>query len=74
MRGINLSSLIFWQKYIKDSLKVKNSDIGDLYHSLLIPYCSFAIVDNAFYDSFEKIKKDIMDNVVTEVLNKKMAI
>lgn len=71
MRGIHLSSLIFWYDYIKDKKKIKCSDLGDLYHSVIIPYCKLAIVDNSKYDTCTKIQRNENAYTDIEILNKK---
>ncbi len=71
MRGIHLSSLMFWQDYIKDKKPIQTSDIGDLYHSILIPYCNIAIVDNSRFDTCDKLKNEIEKYIKTKILNKR---
>jgi hypothetical protein len=57
MRGIHLSSLIFWYDYVVAKKKIKVSDEGDLFHSMIFPYCSIVITDNSKVDCIEKIQK-----------------
>ena len=50
---------------------IQTSDIGDLYHSILIPYCNIAIVDNSRFDTCDKLKNEIEKYITTKILNKR---
>jgi hypothetical protein len=56
MRGIHLASLIFWYDYIIAKKKIKPSDEGDLFHSMIFPYCSVVVTDNSRVDGLETIQ------------------
>jgi hypothetical protein len=49
LRGVRLTSLAFWYKYVEVGVgrtaQVRGSDIGDIYHATLMPYCDVFTVD-----------------------------
>lgn len=57
MRGIHLSSLIFWYDYVVAKKKIKASDEGDLFHSMIFPYCDIVITDNSRVDCLHTIQR-----------------
>lgn len=61
MRGIHLSSLVFWYDYVRSRKKIKGSDVGDIYFSILFPYCHEVIADKSRFDCLRQIKKDYQE-------------
>jgi hypothetical protein len=57
LRGIHLSSLIFWYDYIIANKKRHASDEGDILHSMLFPYCSLVVTDASRVDCLEQIQR-----------------
>ena len=57
MRGIHLSSLIFWYDYVIAKKTKKPSDEGDILHSMIFPYCSVVVTDNSRIDCLKTIQK-----------------
>jgi hypothetical protein len=57
MRGIHLSSLIFWYDYVIAKKTKKPSDEGDILHSMIFPYCAIVVTDNSRIDCLETIQK-----------------
>ncbi len=63
LRGIRVTSLCFYYTYVSidptNRPKQKGSDIVDIYHFGLIPYCKIFTVDSGMYKIFSKVSKDI---------------
>ncbi len=61
--AVRLSSLLFWYLYvdIDNSNRPKHggSDLGDIYHLSLLPYCSAFTADRAMYGMLQRIKEPI---------------
>lgn len=57
MRGIHLSSLIFWYDYVIAKKTKKPSDEGDIFHSMIFPYCTIVVTDNSRIDCLETIQR-----------------
>ncbi len=59
--SLRMSSLVFWYLYVSidPANKVKNqgSDIGDLYHLSLLPYCKAFTADKSMYRLLRRIKE-----------------
>lgn len=60
--AIRLNSLLFWYAYVDldctNLLKRKGSDIGDLLHMSMIPYCSFFTADSAMCRLLQRVGSD----------------
>lgn len=57
MRGIHLTSLLFWYDYIIAKKKIKPSDEGDFMHSFFFPYCKYVLTDNSRVDCLQTIQR-----------------
>lgn len=59
--AIRMTSLIYWYLYVKidpvNKVKVQNSDIGDLYHLSLLPYCKAFTADKSMCRLVRRIKE-----------------
>jgi hypothetical protein len=57
LQGIHLTSLIIWYDYIIANKRIKNSDLGDIYHAMMYPYCKVVIADNSRVDCLHQIQR-----------------
>lgn len=59
--SVRMASLIFWYLYVKidpaNKVKAQNSDIGDLYHLSLLPYCKAFTADKSMSRLVRRIKE-----------------
>ncbi len=59
--SVRMASLIFWYLYVKidpaNKVKPQNSDIGDLYHLSLLPYCKAFTADKSMCRLVRRIKE-----------------
>ena len=66
MRGIHLSSLIFWYDYLVSKKAIKASDHGDFMHSMVFPYCSIVVTDKSRVDCIQKIQRN--ENLYNDII------
>lgn len=65
MKGIHMSSLIIWYDYFIAKKKINPSDIADLFHSIMYPYCEVVIADKSRIDCIRRIQRE--DNFCQDV-------
>lgn len=58
MRGIHLSSLVTWYDYVVAHKTIKLSDMADIYHSIIYPYCAIVIADASRVDVIQRIQRE----------------
>ncbi len=73
LSSVRLSSLVFWYLYVdidpSNKVRTQGSDIGDLYHLSLLPYCNAFTVDKSMHQLLMRIKepfKPIQCKVLTK--------
>jgi hypothetical protein len=61
LSAVRLSSLLFWYSYVDvdyaNRMKRSGSDIGDIYHLSLLPYCAAFTADKTMYRMLKRIKE-----------------
>ena len=73
LTAIRLSSLCFWYAYVDvdkaNKMKRRGSDIGDVYHISLLPYCAAFTSDGSMHRMLQRIREPITP-VSCEVMTK----
>lgn len=62
--------LIFYKYYLGNRYPNKDSDFGDLFHLLYIPYCKFAIMEKDICNLLNQIKKHqtlLNDTIIKDI-------
>ncbi len=61
LSAVRLSSILFWYSYVDvdpaNRMKRSGSDIGDMYHLSLIPYCSAFTADKTMFRMLKRIRE-----------------
>ena len=64
LTSVRLSSLCFWYSYVDvdkaNRPKLRGSDIGDIYHISLLPYCSAFTTDNTMHRTLQRIRERVV--------------
>lgn len=64
LTSVRLSSLCFWYSYVDidrtNQPKRQGSDLGDLYHISLLPYCSAFTTDGTMWRMLKRIREKIV--------------
>lgn len=64
LTSVRLSSLCFWYSYVDvdkaNRPKLRGSDIGDIYHISLLPYCSTFTTDGTMYRTLQRIRERVV--------------
>jgi hypothetical protein len=61
-KAVRFSSLCFWYSYIdvdqSNKIQRKGSDIGDIYHISLLPYCRIYTIDKTMHRVLQRIRAE----------------
>jgi hypothetical protein len=77
LTAVRLLSLCIWYTYVDvdnaNRIKKKGSDIGDIYHISLMPYCAVFTTDGSMYRMLQRINEPILP-VSCEIITKKQLV
>lgn len=63
LSSVRLSSLLFWYLYVDidpaNKVRHQGSDIGDVFHLSLLPYCAVFTADKSMHRLLERIKEPV---------------